>query len=79
MMFAGCGDAGEWGWEGDADGEWLERLKEGAESIDLRAYDSYFYLTDTGLGLITFEGRYYTNLEAEFEDLGVEGFYTDDR
>lgn len=28
--------------------------------------------------MITFEGRYYTNLEAEFEDLGVEGFYTDD-
>lgn len=48
------------------------------ESIDLSAYDSYYYLTDTGLGLITFEGRYYTNLEAEFEDLGVEGFYTDD-
>lgn len=32
------------------------------------------YLTDTGLGLIPFESRYYINLEAEFEDLGVEGF-----
>lgn len=26
------------------------------------------------MGLITFASRYYTNLEAEFEDLGVEGF-----
>lgn len=79
MLFGSGAFRELWGWEGDDEGEWLERLKEGAESIDLSNYDSYFYLTDTGLGLITFEGRYYTNLEAEFEDLGVEGFNTDDR
>jgi hypothetical protein len=78
MLFGSGAFRELWGWEGDAEGEWFERLKEGVESIDLSAYDSYYYLTDTGLGLITFEGRYYTNLEAEFEDLGVEGFYTDD-
>ena len=68
-----------WGWEGDDEGDWIERLKERVKSSGLSAYDSYFYLTDTGLGLITFESRYYTNLEAEFEDLGLEEFYTEDR
>ena len=63
-----------WYWEGDDDDTWIEELKESIEHRTLSDYDTYFYLTDTGLGLITFVSRYYTNLEAEFEDLGVEGF-----
>ena len=53
---------------------WIGELKEDIQDESLSDYDSYFYLTDTGLGLVTFWARYYANLEAEFEDLGVEGF-----
>ncbi|MDE5891424.1 MAG: hypothetical protein K2H45_00725, partial [Acetatifactor sp.] len=58
----------------DNDDFWIGKLKEDIQDESLSDYDSYFYLTDTGLGLVTFWARYYANLEAEFEDLGVEGF-----
>ena len=58
----------------DNDDFWIGELKEDIQDESLSDYDSYFYLTDTGLGLVTFWARYYANLEAEFEDLGVEGF-----
>lgn len=58
----------------DNDDFWIGELKEDIQDESLSDYDSYFYLTDTGLGLVTFWARYYVNLEAEFEDLGVEGF-----
>lgn len=58
---------------GDDDDYWIEELKEGMGD-DLSIYDDRFYLTDTGVGLITYLSRYYTNLEATYEDLGLEGF-----
>lgn len=64
-----------WGWEND-DGEiWIRNLIEKTDEEDtLSSYDSYFYITDTSLGLVTFVSRYYTCMEAEFEDLGITGF-----
>ena len=58
----------------DNDDFWIGELKKDIQDESLSNYDSYFYLTDTGLGLVTFWALYYANLEAEFEDLGVEGF-----
>ena len=63
-----------WGWEGDDEDYWIEELKEEGMGDDLSRYDDRFYLTDTGVGLITYLSRYYTNLEASYEDLGLEGF-----
>ena len=55
---------------------WLQSVREQWENNDrygsLDALDSDFYLTQDGLGLITFVSRYYTPIEAKFEDLGVE-------
>ncbi|MDE6517182.1 MAG: hypothetical protein K2L18_04960 [Acetatifactor sp.] len=64
-----------WGWMGDDDDDWIEELKEEGMGDDLSRYDDRFYLTDTGVGLITYlPGNEYTNLEAAYEDLGLEGF-----
>ena len=63
-----------WGWEGDDEDYWIEELQEEGMGDDLSRYDDRFYLTDTGVGLITYLSRYYTNLEAAYEDLGLEGF-----
>ncbi|MDE7445297.1 MAG: hypothetical protein K2N15_06275 [Lachnospiraceae bacterium] len=54
---------------------WLQDVREQWENDDsdsLDEMDSDFYLTQDGLGLITFVSRYYTPIEAKFEDLGVE-------
>ena len=55
---------------------WLQSVREQWENNDrygsLDALDSDFYLTQDGLGLITFVSRYYNPIEAKFEDLGVE-------
>ena len=56
------------------DKDWIEELKEDYGDVLLSDYEPDFYLTDTGLGLITFQSRYYTCLEADYEDLGIEGF-----
>lgn len=63
-------------WEGQSTQEWIDEVKMmgGLEEEEpLSEYDSYFYLTEDGLGIITFAGRYYNCLEASFEDLGIEG------
>ncbi len=55
---------------------WMQDVREQWENYDrygsLDALDSKFYLTQDGLGLITSVSRYYTPIEAKFEDLGVE-------
>ncbi|MDE5951789.1 MAG: hypothetical protein K2H12_09445 [Acetatifactor sp.] len=56
------------------DGDWIEELKEENGDDLLSDYETHFYLTDTGLGLITSMYRYYTCLEADYEDLGIKGF-----
>ena len=56
------------------DGDWIEELKEEKGDDLLSDYETDFYLTDTGLGLITSMYRYYTCLEADYEDLGIKGF-----
>lgn len=57
-----------WFWEHDTSAHWMSHF-------DRRdSWDSYFYLTEDALGLITTESRYYTNIEADFEDLGIHGF-----
>ncbi|MDE6673699.1 MAG: hypothetical protein K2K19_02645, partial [Acetatifactor sp.] len=56
------------------DGDWIEELKEEKGDDLLSDYETDFYLTDTGLGLITSMYREYTCLEADYEDLGIEGF-----
>jgi len=60
-----------WLWEND-DG-WIDEFRENTEQREasLSDFDSYFYLTEKGLGLITSMGRYYTNIEADFEELGL--------
>ncbi len=63
-------------WEGQSTQEWIDEVKRmgGLEEEEpLSEYDSCFYLTEDGLGIITFAGRYYNCLEASFEDLGIEG------
>ena len=59
-------------WEGEQTQDWIDRL-DLEEDEPPSEYDSYFYLTEDGLGIITFQNRYYNCLEAKFEDLGVEG------
>lgn len=59
-------------WEGESTQDWIDGLDlEEEEPLD--KYDSCFYLTKDGIGIITFQGRYYNCLEASFEDLGIEG------
>ena len=62
-----------WVWVPE-DEDWIEELKEEKGDDSLSNYESKFYLTDTGLGLITSLYRYYTCLEADYEDLGIKGF-----
>lgn len=62
-----------WTWMPE-DGDWIEDLIEEKGDDPLGAYESKFYLTDKGLGLITSLSRYYTCLEADYEKLGIEGF-----
>lgn len=57
-----------WFWENDTGEYWLEHFDRE------RDWDTHFYLTDESLGLITTESRYYTDIEADFEDLGIGGF-----
>lgn len=54
--------------------EWIEELKAERGDDPLSRYESLFYLTDTGLGLITSLDRYYTCLEADYQSLGMEDF-----
>ncbi len=61
-----------WTWMPE-DGDWIEDLIEERGDDPLGAYESKFYLTDKGLGLITSLSRYYTCLEADYEKLGIEG------
>lgn len=62
-----------WMWMPGGEG-WIEELKEDYGDDPLRRYESDFYLTDTGFGLITYMYNEYTCLEAEYEKLGIEGF-----
>lgn len=57
-----------WFWENDTGEYWLSHFYRRS------SWDSCFYLTDDALGLITEESRYYTLLEADFEDLGISDF-----
>lgn len=57
-----------WFWENDTGEYWLSHFYRRS------SWDSYFYLTDDALGLITEVSRYYTIIEADFEDLGISGF-----
>ncbi len=52
--------------------DYLARYKESTKKCS--EYGSDFYITDRALGLITTESRYYTNVEADFADLGISGF-----
>lgn len=54
--------------------EWLSWVREDVIDDSLSDYDTYFYITDNRLGLVTFMSRYCTCMEAEFEDLGINGF-----
>lgn len=54
--------------------DWIEELQEERGDDPLSRYESLFYLTDTGLGLITSLDRYYTCLEADYQSLGMEDF-----
>ncbi len=64
-----------WIWLPGGEG-WIEELKEDKFYGDdsLRGYESKFYLTDTGFGLITSMYNEYTCLETDYEKLGIEGF-----
>ncbi|MDE5698799.1 MAG: hypothetical protein K2I96_15570 [Lachnospiraceae bacterium] len=57
-----------WFWENDTGEYWMNHFDRRNE------WDTNFYLTDKALGLITESSRYYTNIEADFEDLGISGF-----
>lgn len=59
-------------WEGESVQDWISHLHM-EEDEPLSEYDSYFYLLDDGIGIITFSGRYYNCLEAKFADLGIDG------
>ncbi|MDE6923845.1 MAG: hypothetical protein K2P59_01095 [Acetatifactor sp.] len=59
-------------WEGESTQDWINRMDR-TEGEPLSDFDPYFYLTDDGIGLITFAGRYYNCLEASFEALGIDG------
>lgn len=59
-------------WEGESTQDWINHLNM-REEEPLSDYDTYFYLLDDGIGIITFSGRYYNCLEAKFEDLGIDG------
>lgn len=52
--------------------DYLARYRESTTKCS--QYGSDFYITDKALGLITTESRYYTNVEADFADLGISGF-----
>ena len=65
-----------WVWMWTEPGYWIEEMKENYKNTLLSVFESNFYLTDTGLGLIT-TSMYvddYICLEADYEDLGIEGF-----
>lgn len=62
-----------WVWVPE-DKDWIEELKEEKGDELLSEYETDFYLTDTGLGLITSLYEDFTCLEADFEDLGIKGF-----
>ena len=49
--------------------DWISQLKENIEKDTLSDYDSYFYITDKNLGLVTFLSRYYTCIEAGLKEL----------
>ena len=49
--------------------DWIDQLKENNENDTLSDYDSYFYITDKNLGLVTFWARYYACIEADFKEL----------
>lgn len=55
----------------DLEREWLSALKDGYGDQKIESLDSYFYLTEDSLGLITSQGRYYTCIEADLEELGI--------
>lgn len=59
---------------GKSSEEWMTNVREDVADDSLSDYDSYFYITDNRLGLVTFVSRYYTCIEAEFSDLGIKGF-----
>lgn len=68
-----------WSWKdgNESDEEtsenWMNQLHSSFESdlyAELASFDSCFYLTQDGLGLITEISRYYTPIEASFADLG---------
>ncbi len=59
-------------WEGESAQDWIDRLDLDEEE-PLSTFDSYFYLTEDGIGLITFSSRYYNCLEAPFDALGLDG------
>lgn len=60
--------------KGKSSEEWLTNVREDVADDSLSDYDTYFYITDNRLGLVTFMSRYYTCIEAEFSDLGITGF-----
>lgn len=49
--------------------DWIGQLKEDIKKDTLSDYDSYFYITDKNLGLVTFLSRYYTCIEADLKEL----------
>lgn len=70
----------QWLWSDSGDGEqteddlseeWIRKIREEYKGYGytLEDMENSFYLTETGLGLITFQGRYYTNIEAELDEL----------
>lgn len=70
-----CGDFEcLWMWEDDSQDWWMEQVREKAKDETLSDYDSYFYLTDDKLGLITSESRCYTCMEADLADFGAADF-----
>lgn len=60
--------------KGKSSEEWMTNVREDVADDSLSDFDTYFYITDTSLGLVTFVSRYYTCIEAEFSDLGITGF-----
>ena len=63
-----------WGWSMD-DRDWIEEMKEEYGDTLLSDFGYDFYMTDTSLGWIIYQyGNYYICLEADYEDLGLEGF-----
>ena len=49
--------------------DWIGQLKEDIGEKNLSDYDSYFYITDKNLGLVTFLSRYYACIEADLKEL----------